>query len=196
MRIAILGAGAIATSLAHPWSAKHDVVFGLRDPGRVVEIPHTKVTGLREAVEGSDVTVMAIPSDVIPEVARTLAAELADRVVIDPTIRFTPGGSPLMNRYEDLAAAGVRYIRAFSTQGPEVLDAPVVDGQVADQFFTADDDESRRLASELIADIGLRPVYVGGSDRVNIVDGITRLWFSLAIKQDLGRHLSFRLLND
>jgi hypothetical protein len=76
-----------------------------------------------------------------------------------------------------LAGAGVRYIRAFSTQGPKVLSAPVTNGQVADQFYSADDDQSRQAATRLISDIGLRPVYVGGSDRINVVDGITRLWF-------------------
>jgi predicted dinucleotide-binding enzyme len=88
----------------------------------------------------------------------------------------------------------VRYVPALSTQGPEVLAAPVIAGQTADQFYTADDEEARQLAARLITDVGLRPIYVGGSDRVNIVDGVTRLWFSLAIKQDRGRHLSFRLL--
>lgn len=77
-----------------------------------------------------------------------------------------------------------------------VLGAPVIEGQRPDQFFTADDEEARRIAEELISATGLRPVFAGGGDRVDIVDGVTRLWFSLAIEQGLGRHLSFRLLND
>ena len=69
-------------------------------------------------------------------------------------------------------------------------------GQSADQYYTADDDEARTTAATLIAATGLRPIFTGGSDRVSVVDGITRLWFTLAVKQDLGRHIGFHLLTD
>jgi 8-hydroxy-5-deazaflavin:NADPH oxidoreductase len=140
--------------------------------------------------------VLAIPSAAIPEVAQRFGAQLSGRVVIDPSVRFSPGGSPIMNRFEELSGVGVRYVRAFSTQGPEVLAVPVIEGQAADQFFTAADGDSKDRAQELITAVGLRPVYIGGHDRIHVVDGVTRLWFALAIKQERGRHLSFRLLNE
>lgn len=197
MNVTILGAGAIATALARPWSAAgHDVTLGVRDPSRVRDISGVSVRDVPTALDSAQVTVMAIPASAVPHVCAQYADVLTGKIVIDPTVTFSPGGSPVMNQYEPLAQAGVRYVRAFNTQGPEVLTAPIIGGQTADQFFTADDDLSREYAAQLISDVGLRPIYVGGSDRVNIVDGVLRLWFSLAIKQDLGRHLGFRLLTD
>ena len=197
MRVSVLGAGAIALALARPWNtAGHEVTLGVRDPSRAPDVPGVRVRHLPDALKSPEVTVMAIPAAAVPDICTRYAELLAGRIVIDPTITFSSGGSPVMHQHEPLEQVGVRYVRAFSTQGPEVLAAPVIDGETADQFYTADDDQARDLAAHLIADVGLRPVYVGGSDRVNIVDGVTRLWFSLAIKQDLGRHLSFRLLAD
>lgn len=197
MRVTILGAGAIATALARPWStAGHQVTLGVRDPNRAPVIPGVSVSDVPEALDSPEVTVVAVPAAAVPDVCGRYGGLLAGKIVIDPTITFSPGGSPVMNQHEPLAQAAVRYVRAFSTQGPEVLTAPVIDGQTADQFYTADDDQARELTAQLISDVGLRPVYVGGSDRVNIVDGVTRLWFSIAIKQDRGRHLSLRLLTD
>ncbi|MEE2756907.1 MAG: hypothetical protein VYA30_09610 [Myxococcota bacterium] len=46
----------------------------------------------------------------------------------------------------------------------------------------------------LLADIGLEPVYLGGVDRVNLVEGMTDTWFNLALKQRMGRRLAFKLL--
>ena len=197
MRVVILGAGVIAAALARAWrAAGHEITLGVRDTGRASAIPGVTMRPLPDAIGAGQVTVLAIPAGAVSEVCERYGALLYGRIIIDPTVTFTPGGSPVMNQHAALERTGARYIRAFSTQGPEVLAAPVIDGQAADQFYTAVDDESRELAARLITDTGLRPVYVGGSDRVDIVDGITRLWFSLAIKQGHGRHLSFRLLAD
>lgn len=46
----------------------------------------------------------------------------------------------------------------------------------------------------LIADVGLRPARVGGLDQMQLLDGVLRLWFALAIGQKMGRHLAFKLL--
>ena len=46
----------------------------------------------------------------------------------------------------------------------------------------------------LIADIGLRPIYVGDLDQVTLIDTLTRLWFALAFQQGYGRRLAFKLL--
>lgn len=194
MRVTILGAGVIAGALARPWSAAgHEVTLGVRDPGRTGGIAGAAVRPLPEALESAEpahVTVMAIPAGAVAAVCERYAPLLDHKIVVDPTVTF----GPVMSQHEVLRRAGVRYVRAFSTQGPEVLAAPVVAGQAADQFFTADDDESRRAVAELITGIGLHPVHVGGSEHVHVVDGVTRLWFALAVKQGLGRHLGFRLL--
>lgn len=105
------------------------------------------------------------------------------------------GEGPLNSR-DPLTQAGARYIRAFSTLGWELLADPIVEGQPADQFFTASDEPARAVAERLIGDIGLRPIYVGGDESVHVVDGLTRLWFALTVNRDLGRRLALRLLHD
>jgi hypothetical protein len=47
----------------------------------------------------------------------------------------------------------------------------------------------------LVSDVGLRPVWVGGPEHVETVDGMTRLWFAVARRQR-GRHTAFRTLTD
>lgn len=45
----------------------------------------------------------------------------------------------------------------------------------------------------LIEAVGLRPMYLG-PDQQDVVDGVLRLWFALAIGQGHGRHLAFHTL--
>ncbi len=194
MNIAIIGGGAIGAALAGAWQqAGHHVTLGLRGQGRTAGIPGVAACGIPQALRSAGIIVLAVPASAVPGLCAEHASLLRDKIVIDPTVTF--GGAPL-NQHQALSAAGVRYVRAFSTQGPEVLTAPVIAGQPADQFYTADDEEARDTAATLIAATGLRPVCVGGSDRVSVVDGVTRLWFALAVKQGLGRHTGFRLLTD
>jgi 8-hydroxy-5-deazaflavin:NADPH oxidoreductase len=151
VRVTILGAGVIAAALARAWSTVgYEVTLGVRDTSRAGVTHGITVQPLPQAIGSGQVTVLAITADAVREVCERHAAQLAGRVVIDPTITFTPGGSPVMNQLAVLQRTGARYVRAFSTQGPEVLADPVIGGQAASQFYTADDDESREQAARLI----------------------------------------------
>jgi hypothetical protein len=46
---------------------------------------------------------------------------------------------------------------------------------------------------ELIQAVGLRPMYLGDGQQ-DVVDGVLRLWFALAVGQGHGRELAFRTL--
>lgn len=64
-----------------------------------------------------------------------------------------------------------------------------------DLFYCADA-ASRPAAEQLIGEIGLRPVYSGDLSAAAIVDGMTRLWFALAMGQGHGRRIAFKLLEE
>ncbi len=50
------------------------------------------------------------------------------------------------------------------------------------------------MVEGLIRDVGLGPVYVGGLDQAEVLDGVLRLWFAVAIGQGRGRHTAFKML--
>ena len=56
------------------------------------------------------------------------------------------------------------------------------------------DEDAKSTVEQLISDIGLEPVYLGGTDRVDLVEGMTDMWFNLALKQRMGRRIAFKLL--
>jgi predicted dinucleotide-binding enzyme len=66
----------------------------------------------------------------------------------------------------------------------------------ADLFYAAEEGQAKDLAERLIADVGLRPVWLGGVEAFELVDSLTQLWFTLALRQGLGRRLAFKLLVD
>ena len=69
---------------------------------------------------------------------------------------------------------------------------PVFDDGVADMFFSSPEDD-REVVEEVIAGVGLRPIFVG-EDQEEIIDALFKLWIALALQQGRGRRLALRLL--
>jgi predicted dinucleotide-binding enzyme len=186
MRIAVIGAGNIGRTLGGKWEAAgHEVVYGVRNPGE----PGTARVG--DAVAGADVVLLAVPGAAAKDVLATLGGSLAGKVVVDATNDVRPSGK--LNALDDLAE-GALPVRAFNTLGWENFANPIVAGVQADLLYAAEDGPARAVAERLIRDVGLTPVWVGGVEAIEIVDGMTRLWFTLAFQRGLGRRLAFKVL--
>lgn len=80
--------------------------------------------------------------------------------------------------------------------GWENFATPVFKGIRADLFYCGDGGEERAAVDTLIAEIGLRPVYIGETEKNHLIDNLTRLWFTLALEQGRGRHLALKMLAD
>ncbi len=61
-------------------------------------------------------------------------------------------------------------------------------------FYVGPDGPAQSTAEQLIADVGLNPVRLGGLDRADLLDSLLRIWFALAVEQNKGRRLAFKLL--
>jgi 8-hydroxy-5-deazaflavin:NADPH oxidoreductase len=185
MKIAVIGAGRIGGTIGGRWEAAgHEVVYGLREPSK-----KNGAKPIAEALKPADAVLLAIPGNAVSQFAREHAKELDAKVVIDATNNF---GGASMHSWSEMSAAipKARLYRAFNTYGWDVFENPSIGGEVPDLFYAGPDDEIERL----IVDAGLRPVRVGGTDTVDVVDGVLRLWFTLA--RHRGRRIAFRLIAD
>jgi len=114
-------------------------------------------------------------------------------VVIDATNDVQ--GTGKLHALDELAE-GAHPVRAFNTLGWENFENPIVGGVTADLFYAAEEGRAKDVAERLIADVGLQPVWVGGVEAFDLVDSLTQLWFTLALRQGRGRRLAFKLLVD
>src|SRR5688500_10571953 len=156
MRIAVLGTGNIGSTLGSAWRhAGHDVVYGSRSPGKAGP-GGSSVLGVGDAIASAEVVLIAVPGRAVAELLRAHGGELTGKVVVDAANRI---GEPQVHSREAIAAAAptARYVRAFNTLGWENFAEPPSN---ADLFFAADAN-ARQTAEDLIAAVGLRPVYVG-----------------------------------
>ena len=200
MKIGVIGAGNIGGTIGAKWASQHhEVFFGVRDPqkeslvDKIGQMTGTVQVGQSaNAIAFADVIVFAVPgASVVPIVEENLD-NLRGKTIIDASNNMRGESRHALGFLRDKLPNANLY-RAFSSLGWENLENPEFDGTKADLFYCGDEG-AKGTVEQLISDIGLDPVYLGGTDRVALVEGMTDMWFNLALKQQMGRRLAFKLL--
>ena len=189
MKVAVVGAGRIGGTLGGRWEAAgHEVMYGLRDPSSK---PGAK--SIAAALGSADIVLLAIPGNATVQFSRDHAKQLDGKVVIDATNNF---GGASMNSWSEISALlpKSKLYRAFNSYGFDVFMEPSVGGERPDLFYAGPEGESQKSVEQLVSDVGLVPVWVGGPEAVDVVDGVLRLWFTLS--RHRGRRIAFRLIAD
>jgi predicted dinucleotide-binding enzyme len=162
-------------------------VYGVREPGEL------GTATVADAVASAEVVVLAVPGGAAKDIVVSLGTDLAGKVVVDATNDVQ--GSGKLHALDELAD-GALPVRAFNTLGWENFADPIVGGVTADLLYAAEEGVARDTAETLIRDVGLEPVWVGGIEAFDVVDSVTRLWFTLAFQRKLGRRLAFKVLRE
>ena len=200
MRLAIIGAGHIGSTIGRAWvAAGHAVAFGVPSPETHADLATggASVMTVTDAVREAGAVLLAVPGGAVPDVLAATAAALDGSVVIDATNNV--GGPGPLNAAAAVgeAAPGAAYYRAFNTLGWENFATPTFPGgERADLFFAGPDGDTRATVETLVGDVGLRPIWVGGREHVETVDGVARLWFALVMGRGMSRHTALRVLGD
>jgi hypothetical protein len=159
MRLAILGTGNVARTLARAWSAAgHEITFGSRDPASRdgLDFP---VTSPEAAVAGSGVVVNATPGAVSLKFLEGIgAAAFAGKVLIDVANANTPSFElvyPNSSLGEKLQAAlpAAKVVKTMNTATMSVMTEP---GKLppSSVFVSGDDAGAKATVTSLLTDLG------------------------------------------
>ncbi|MFF6959412.1 NAD(P)-binding domain-containing protein [Streptomyces sp. NPDC008317] len=174
MQITIVGAGNMARGIAtRALAGGHRV--------RLVDSNRAKADALAadlgadasgadfDALDGADITVLALPFEAAKTVAREHSRALAGKVVVDicNPVDFstfdslvTPPGVAAVTLVA-AEAPQARFVKAFNTTFATTLVAGEVAGQPLDVFIATDDDDARATVTEFVTSGGLRPLDAG-----------------------------------
>lgn len=195
MKIGIIGTGNVGSALATGFrETGHEVVLGSRTPdsSRDSEIDVTTQTA---AADHGDVVILALPANVIIEVATTLRDSLVDKPVVDAANEYPDAAATeSLARRVDNAVPRATVVKAFNTIGANRMTAPVIDGDKATMFVAGNDNEAVETVRVLSRDLGFDPVIAGDLTAASHLEDLARFWIHLS--QHYGRELGFRLLQE
>lgn len=201
MRIGIIGAADVGSSLGKGWAQKgHAVMLSSREPdgermrGVLAEIGHGAQAGtVDQTVDFGEVVVIAMRWDYLKDTLPG-GSSWAGKTVIDATNRFAPAASG-KSAAEDLAAMlpGAHVVKAFNTIGAEHMPHGQINGEQLSMFIAGDDASAKATVSRLTEDLGFSVVDAGGLDRARMLENLAELWVAL-VRSGRGRNFGFRLV--
>lgn len=183
MDIAIIGSGTMAQGLAFRFArAGCAVTIGARNRDTARTLAALLGYGIAsasiaEAVQRSEIVVLAIPCHAIDEVIGE-AGDLSGKIVFDITNPITsdyvaPAVGQTTSVAEELQkrVPKAHIVKAFNTIFAEVLRRPYRDNQSKVQiYYAADDTVAGERAAASIRAIGFQPIYSGKLTRARYLE--------------------------
>jgi predicted dinucleotide-binding enzyme len=200
MRIAIIGAGQVGTTLGQSWTrAGHQVVYGVRDPSAAKPQAGASVDSVRGAASVGDAVVLVTPW---PAVADALAAagDLGGKPLIDVTNPIGPGFAlahgHTTSGAEHVAslARNARVVKAFHSTGFENMGNPRYGERRLMMPIAGDDPGAVDLAARLATDLGFEVVKLAPLTRARDLEPLAMLWIKLALQWGQGRGVGFAIM--
>jgi 8-hydroxy-5-deazaflavin:NADPH oxidoreductase len=208
VKIAIIGAGNVGSTLGKAWAKKgYEIYFGVRHPQddktrQVVKSIGGKAQAgtVADAAAFGQVVVLATPWQATEASVRA-AGDLRGKIVIDCTnplksdvsgleLGLTTSGAERVAAW----AKGAKVFKAFNTTGSNNMADPVINGIRTVMFVCGDDEAARSVVMQLASDIGFDAVNAGKLEQARLLEPWAMLWISLAYGGGMGRDFGFALL--
>ena len=182
MRIGIIGAGMIGSTLAKLWvDAGHEVRIASRHPEQLQ--PVVERLGARasagtpaDAATFGDVVMLTVPLKAVPDLARDLAPALAGKIVLDTGNAYEQRDGAVAGQasthpqgsagWAMAMFPGSRWVKAFNTVYFKTLEREAHrQGERVGIPLASDDPEAMDTAAALVRDAGFDPVIIGALGR-------------------------------
>ncbi len=201
MNIAIIGTGNVGGALATNWSKKgHNINLGVQDVNRfkgleLLKNNNTKVFTIKEAVENSEVILIATPPTAIFEILEQMG-DVSNKIIIDASNTFMKSPEPYKTVYHALAdKTKAEIVKCFNSTGFENMLNPNYNGEAIDMFMAGESEIAKSVAKQLALDCGFGScIDFGKSDKVELLEKFALSWINLAIMQGHGRNLAFKVI--
>ncbi len=207
LKIAIIGAGNVGSTLARRWAALgHEVTIGSQNPtsekaralAQTLSLPVTSTTA---AAAASDLILLATPADATLSAAQS-CGDLSGKILMDATNPLNatltgldhPNGESGAQRLQQILPS-THIVKAFNTVGFNIMANPVLEGRKAVLVLSGNDAEAVSTVAKLAQETGFEPLRLGDISTSRMQEEQALLWIHLAVRGGLGRNFAFTLVN-
>src|SRR5467141_2104136 len=201
MRIGILGSGLMGGKLGTIFArAGHEVVFSYsRSEQKLKKLGRHGTP--REAVQEADAVLLAVHWSRVDDVLKQ-AGDVSGKVIVSCSLPMNADDTDLVIAHTSSGAEALakkvpkaRVVSAFGTVPSEVLFGVFAARRKATRpslVYCGDDARSKKIAAELIRDVGFDPVDAGPLRIARYTEPFTLLIAQLASEGDEGPELAYR----
>jgi predicted dinucleotide-binding enzyme len=190
MRVAVIGVGnvgsAVATALTE---AGEDVVVAASNAEKAAQaaagLECEPAPSPREAADGADAVILAIPFAAAEEVA----GEIRDKVSGKPVVDVTNSQAVVETGKSNAEAIQgwlpeAHVVKAFNTVFASQLGKSAANGGRLDGYLAGDDADAKATVATILRDAGLEPLDVGGLPMARALEGMA--WINISLNMANG----------
>jgi predicted dinucleotide-binding enzyme len=111
---------------------------------------------------------------------------------LDLGIGHTDSGGEQVARW----APGAKIVKALNIVDARLLDGKKLDDREITIPIASDDTDAKKVASDLIVELGFDVVDAGKLEMSRLLEPLTLLMIKLSMKKSLGNEIGFRVLRD
>ena len=206
MKIAIIGAGNVGTSLGSGWlKSGHHIIYGVRNPSdeKAAKLKTSssavEAASNADAARAADVVVFSTPWAATEASVRDCGS-LSGKTVIDATNPlksdlhldrgFTTSGAEQVAQW----AKGAEVFKTMNQIGFGLMDHPVFQGDAKPVMFVAGDGAGKSKVVQLVSDLGFEAIDLGGLEYARLLEPYALIWIHLSVFRNQGRDFAFSLL--
>ncbi|HUP49209.1 MAG TPA: NAD(P)-binding domain-containing protein [Thermoanaerobaculia bacterium] len=193
MNVGVLGSGDVGRVLAAGFAnLGHDVKVGSRDPAKLREWAasagsHVSTGSFEEAAQFGDLIVLATLGVATEEALRLAGPpNFEGKVVIDTTnpLDFSGGMPPRLSightdslgEVVQRAIPAAKVVKAFNTVGNAHMVNPQFPGGPPDMFLCGNDEEAKKIVSQVCEHFGWGVIDIGGIDGSRHLEPMCIVW--------------------
>jgi len=210
MRVGILGSGLMGSKLGTIWTrAGHAVVFSYARSKQKLEKLAREARGNAragtpdEAAREADALLLAVHWSRVDDVLKQ-AGDVSGKVIVNCSLPMNPDDTDLVIAHTSSGSEALaqkvpkaRIVSAFNTVPSEVLFGVFEARRKATKpslVYCGDDARSKKIAAQLIQDVGFDPVDAGPLRVARYTEPFTLLIAQLAYEGDEGPELAYRFV--
>lgn len=210
VNVGVLGSGDVGKSFARAFAALgHEVTIGSRSPEKLAGFVADAGVSIRsgtfeEAAKFGDLIALATHGQGTSEALRLAGAENFDgKVVIDATnpLDFSTGAPKLSIGFDDSLGeqvqrqlAGARVVKAFNTAGNTLFYQPNLPGGPPDMFLCGNDDDAKKIVSQVCEAFGWGVIDIGGIDGSRYLEPMCMTWVLHGVRTGSWTH-AYKMLH-
>lgn len=211
IRVGILGSGDVGRALATGFiDLGHDVKIGSREPEKLadwVEKAGERASAgtFEEVARFGDLIVLATHGQGTESALRMAGPQNFDgKVVIDTTnpLDFSAGAPPRLfvgvtdslGEQVQRVVPGAKVVKAFNTVGNALMVHPKLPGGPPDMFIAGNDDDAKKIVSQICEHWGWGVIDLGGIDASRYLEPMCLVWVLHGIRSGSWTH-AFKMLH-
>lgn len=214
MKIGIIGSGKMGLGVGKMWAIKgHKILFAdiLADAavGAAASVKDASYGTVEDAANFGDAVLLSIPYSSLNDVLKQISSSgIKDKKIIIDCI------NPISSDYRSLLvghntsvaeeisgalaseAGNFKVVKTLNTIASPVFETGDTSfgDEKATMFYCGDDDTAKRIAYQLLEDLGFEPIDVGALVNARYLEPLAALVIQLAMNQNMGTNIALKLL--